>query len=100
MGLGLMSKRMSTSFYEYDGEGTYYVTYCGCGCDFAVDGTLADAMLAADVNAWDTEMPIIILDCLGHEVVKRSWCDHEYTDDDNQTNPLKFGSSGFFKDWA
>ena len=77
----------------------YYINYnTGAGNEWA--DTLEAAKELADDGAAYTQQPIIIEDEDGKEVTRRPWWGVQYDEDEgDETDPICFGSYGYFGDW-
>lgn len=76
----------------------YKINYHTGAGDKEVDGSLRDAMRAADAGAAYTQQNISIEDENGNEVAFRPWCGTTAEIEDQQ-NPIQFGSFGYYGDW-
>lgn len=62
--------------------------------------TLLEAKALADEGAAYTERDIVITDEDGDEVARRTWWGVQYDEDvGDETDPICFGSFGYFGDW-
>ena len=77
----------------------YYINYnTGAGNEWA--DTLEQAKAIADDGAAYTQQPIVIEDEDGNEITRRPWWGVQYDEDEgDETDPICFGSSGYFGDW-
>ena len=77
----------------------YYINYnTGAGNEWA--DTLEEAKRMADDGAAYTQQPIVIEDEDGNEIAHRPWWGVQYDEDEgDETDPVCFGSFGYFGDW-
>ena len=77
----------------------YYINYhTGTGNEWA--NTLEEAKILADNEASYTQKDIIIEDEFGNEVLRRPWWGTQYSgENEEEENPILFGSFGYYGDW-
>lgn len=78
----------------------YFIDYgTGAGNEW-VSGTLADAKAVADDGAAYTQCGICIIGEDGEAVAGRPWIGRAFDPEaDPDTDPIYFGSFGYFGDW-
>lgn len=80
----------------------YYINHhTGAGNEY-IDGTLADAMQAADAGASYTQEPITIHDDTGAEVARRQWWGVKYDPDEDdapEDDIIGYGDYGYYGAW-
>jgi len=76
----------------------YTVKYNTGAGDFTIEGSLHEAMLAADDVVVYTQQPITIVDETGNEVARREWYG-VLTGIEDAEDPIQFGEFGFYADW-
>lgn len=77
----------------------YYINYhTGAGNRWIDAADLDAAKSDADKDAAYTQQPITIEDEDGNELSRRAWWGYDY--DDSQSDPIRFGTFGFYGDWV
>ena len=80
--------------------GRYTINYHTGAGDDTINGTLDDAMQAADEGAAYTQQPITICDEDGNAIAQRVWWGTKYdAEEAGEGNPICFGDYGYYGDW-
>ena len=79
----------------------YYINYhTGAGNEW-IEGTLEEAMAAADRGAAYTQENITVEDESRSVVASRNWYGVDYASADvAEENPIRFGDYGYYADWC